>query len=292
MSIDRFINLLAIVTLFQLMVTVGLGAKPAEVLAVAANWRIVARAFFASYIVVPAAAVGLLLWFNPPAMVAAGILVAIICPGAVYGPPMASTARGNVNLSIGLMVLLAGSSAIFVPLLLKALFPVLAADPRMRIGAARMIGMLVFSQFAPLVIGLVIRQRFPALANRMENPFTGLSKLMNVALIGLILAFQADSLLAIRITAYLGMVALMGFAFLVGWLLGGPHIEDRKTVALTTSVRNVGVALVILSTAFPGTPAVTSATTYMVVQTVVLVFVAVALGKYSSRAVIGDKPRY
>lgn len=282
MSMDRFINFFAIITLFQLMVTVGLGAKPAEVLALAHNWRIVTRAFLASYILVPAAAVGLLLWFNPPSMVAAGILVAVICPGAAYGPPMTSTARGNVNLSIGLMVLLAGFSAIIVPLFLKALLPVLAADPRMRIGAAKMIWMLVFSQFAPLFIGLVIRQRFPALANRMAGPSIGLSKLMNIALVGLILVVQFGSLVAIRISAYLGMVALIGFAFLTGWLLGGPQIEDRKTFALTTSVRNVGVALVILSTAFPGTPAVTSATTYMVVQTIVLVLVAVALGKYSS----------
>ena len=60
MTIDQAIQILAAVTLFELMVTIGLGVTLAEIGGVARNWRLVSKAALASYVVFPAAAVGLL----------------------------------------------------------------------------------------------------------------------------------------------------------------------------------------------------------------------------------------
>jgi bile acid:Na+ symporter, BASS family len=51
-----------------------------------------------------------------------------------------------------------------------------------------------------------------------------------------------------------------------GWLAGGPDPAGRKTVALTTSLRNVGVGLVIATGSFAGTPAVSAALAYGIVE--------------------------
>ena len=48
-----------------------------------------------------------------------------------------------------------------------------------------------------------------------------------------------------------------------------------------TSVRNVGVSLVIATGSFPGTAAITSATAYALFQTIVMALVAVAWGRLS-----------
>lgn len=50
-------------------------------------------------------------------------------------------------------------------------------------------------------------------------------------------------------------------------------------MAITTSVRNVGVSLVIVTGSFPGTAAITSATAYALFQTIVMVLVALAWGR-------------
>jgi BASS family bile acid:Na+ symporter len=50
-------------------------------------------------------------------------------------------------------------------------------------------------------------------------------------------------------------------------------------MVLTTSVRNVGVGLVIATASFPGTAAITSATAYAIVQTVAIALVALAWGR-------------
>src|SRR5262245_46298269 len=106
MTTDQLINLLAAVTLVEMMVAIGLGVTFAEVLAVARNAPLVVRAVVANYVGVPAAAVGLLLLFDAQPLIAAGFLIAAVCPGAPYGPPFTGLARGNVPAAVGLMVIL------------------------------------------------------------------------------------------------------------------------------------------------------------------------------------------
>ena len=124
-QLNRLINLLASITLFEMMAAIGLGVKSADVLRVATDWKLVTKAFLANYVCVPAAAVGLLILFHADPYVAAGFLVAAVCPGAPYGPPFTGLAKGNVVVSVGLMVILAGSSALMAPLLLRLLLPFL-----------------------------------------------------------------------------------------------------------------------------------------------------------------------
>src|ERR1700752_1669183 len=108
MTADRFINLLAAVTLVQPMLVIGLGPTLTGVRAVARDLSGLTRAFAANYVAVPAAAVALVLLFRAPPLVAAGVMVVAACPGAPYGPPFPALARGNVDRAGGWMLPLAG----------------------------------------------------------------------------------------------------------------------------------------------------------------------------------------
>jgi BASS family bile acid:Na+ symporter len=121
MSLDRAINILITITLVEMMVLVGLRVTFADLASTAKNWRLVARAVMANYVLVPAVTVALLMLFQVVAMVAAGFLVLAVCPGAPYGPPFAGIARANVPLAFGLMTILAGTSTIISPALLHVL---------------------------------------------------------------------------------------------------------------------------------------------------------------------------
>jgi BASS family bile acid:Na+ symporter len=58
------------------------------------------------------------------------------------------------------------------------------------------------------------------------------------------------------------MLGLLLASWAAGWLLGGSDAAGRKALTLTTSLRNVGVGLVIATGAFAGTPAVTATLAY------------------------------
>src|SRR5262249_31188148 len=85
--------------------------------------------------------------------------------------------------------------------------------------------------------------------------------------------------LAIPFRAYVGMTALVLAGVVAGWLLGGPASGNRTALVMATSVRNVGVALVIAAASFPGTPAVTAATAFALFQTLAMALVALAWGR-------------
>src|SRR5438270_13242506 len=121
MSVDRLINVLVTVTLIEMMAAIGLGVTLADLAGVTRNWRLLARAGLANYVCVPAATVGLLLLFDAPPLVAAGFLILAVCPGAPYGPPFTAIAKGNLAVAVGLMVILAGASAVIAPVLLHYL---------------------------------------------------------------------------------------------------------------------------------------------------------------------------
>jgi BASS family bile acid:Na+ symporter len=282
--VNQLVNVLASVTLFEMMVAIGLGVTFAEMAGVAKNGRLVARAALANYVCFPAVAVGLLLVFQADPLIAAGFLIAAVCPGAPYGPPFTGIARGNVALAVGLMVLLAGSSAIVAPLLLRVLLPVTSGDVGAQINAGNMVGTLLVAQLLPLCVGLAVRHWRPALAARLKTPADRLSMVLNLATLAVVLAVQFDMLVAIPIRAFAGMSALVLAGLAVGWLLGGPGRETRTAMAMATAVRNVGVSLVIATKSFPGTAAVTAATAFALFQTVLLALVALGWGRLASAA--------
>lgn len=284
MTIDRLINLLALVTLIELMITIGLGATVEAVWAVVRDWRGMLRAAAANYIVVPAAAVGLVMLFRAEPMVAAGVMIVAVCPGAPYGPPFTAIAKGRVDRAVGLMVILAGSSAVLAPLLLQLLLPIVSGGNSAPVAAGKIVSTLVLSQFLPLCAGLAVATCRPTWAKALRLPLGRLSKLLNLTLLTVILVAQFHLLAAIRVRGYAGMGGLLAASAAAGWLLGGRSAADRTTLAITTAVRNVGVGLVIAGGSFPGTPAVTFTTAYALVQTLLTLLVVIAIGRRATIA--------
>ena len=289
MTVDRLINLLAAITLIEMMVTIGLGVTLADVLRVVGSWSLVARAVLANYILVPAAAVGLLFLFRANPLVAVGFLVAAVCSGAPYGPPLTAMAKGNVPVSVGLMVILAGSSAIFAPLLLQFLLPLVAGDTPLTISVVKIIGTLLGAQLLPLCVGLLLRHQYPTLADKLRGPAGVLSAALNFLTLAVILFVQFRLLAEVRLIGYVGMLSLLIVTMVAGALASSRTSEERKSMVITTSVRNVGVSLVIVTGSFPGTAAITSATVYALFQTIVMVLVALAWGRLTPAGIVSVK---
>lgn len=59
-------------------------------------------------------------------------------------------------------------------------------------------------------------------------------------------------------------------------------VANRKAMAITTSIRNVGVGLVIATSSFPGTAAVTATLAFALFQSLVMALVALGWGKLLS----------
>jgi bile acid:Na+ symporter, BASS family len=283
MSLDRLINILVTITLIEMMVLIGLRTTFAELARTARDWQLLARAAAANYLFVPGVAIVLLILFAANPAVAAGFLILAVCPGAPFGPPFAGIARANVPAAVGLMVILAASSAIVSPVLLLLLLPWVSGGEAPHIDLIGMVGALLITQLLPLLIGLLVGHFRPRLAEKLLAPFELVSKILNLGAAGLILATQFHMLVEIRIRGFIGMLILLAASLVIGWLAGGSGSDNRRTMALTTSLRNVGVGLVIVTGNFAGTPAVSAALAYGIVEVFGSLLVALWWGKRHAR---------
>jgi BASS family bile acid:Na+ symporter len=283
MSLEQFVNLLVTVTLIEMMATIGLGIRLEELRSVLGNVRLMVNALVANYVLVPAATIGLLLAFRSPPAVAAGFLILAVCPGAPFGPPMTLMARGNVTVAVGLMAVLAGTSAVLAPMLLSLLLPWIAGSDAGQINPVRLVTTLLATQLVPLCVGMVVRHRSPAAAERLIPWGRRLSQVLNLGVIALILGTQARLLSEIRLRGCLGMLALLIASFVSGWLLGGPGGDGRRAMTVTTALRNLGLGLVIATATFGGTPAVTAVLAYGLLELLGTLLLALFLGKQQRR---------
>lgn len=266
MGPDQLISTLVAITLIEMMLATGLGVRSADVIHAARDRGLIIRAGLANYVTVPFAAVLLLLLADATPMAAAGILTISVCPGAPYGPPLTALARGTTAVSVGLMVILAGSSALIAPLLLSLLLPLTARGADLHVDTSGMLGILLATQLLPLYAGLAVNHWHPDLAARLLVPAVAVGKVLNAATFAVILTTHFPQLLDISPGGILAMLTLLGVSLGVGWIAGGPWSGNRKAVALTTSIRNVGLSLVIAAGGFAGPSAVTAVLAYGLVQ--------------------------
>ncbi|SCX82759.1 bile acid:sodium symporter family protein [Microvirga guangxiensis] len=266
MSLDRLISVLVAVTLIEMMLATGLGVRLADVIRVAGNGQQLLSAGLINYVAVPAAAIVLILLVGGDPPFAVGVLLLAVCPGAPYGPPLTALARGATATAVGLMVILAGSSVVVAPLLLFFLLPLTTEATGLQLHAFAMVEAIMVTQLLPLCCGLAISHRRPDLAKRWLGPAVAVGKVLNAAALVLILTSQFPQLLDVRAGRMMGMLSLLGFSLAAGWSAGGRWSADRKAMALTTSIRNVGLGLVIASSTFAGTPVVATVVVYGLLQ--------------------------
>jgi len=279
-SLTRWLTLVGLVAV---MLAMGLRVRAEEVAASARRTGLVVRSLAANFLLVPAAAIALLYLFNPHPLVSAGFLMLAVCPGAPVSPPLVGVARGDVPCAVGLMVILAGLSSVLSPILLSVLLELFLPASELLIDYGAIVRTLLIVQMLPLAIGLSLHHWLPAFADRIARPLTPLANFLLLGVIVLLLTQEHETLLAIRLRAWLGMLLLLAVSLGVGWLCGGPDRATRKALALTTSVRNVAVALVIVSSNFARTPAVTAVIAYG------LVSILISLGSACWLATVPDR---
>lgn len=266
MNPERVTQLLTLVGLIAMMLSMGLKVSFEDVTVSFRKPRFVMVGVLVNFVIVPAVTMGLLKLFDPHPLVATGFLILAICPGAPVGPPFAAIAKGDTACAVGLMVILSALSVILSPVLLGMLLEGLLPAGDVKIDYLAIVETLFAAQLVPLFIGLAIHHRAPRLTSQIANPVGILANLLLLIVVVLVIIREFPTLSLIRPRGWMGMFLLLGASLAVGWLCGGPGRSTKKTLAITTASRNAGVALVIVSSNFAGTPAMTAVVAYSLVS--------------------------
>ena len=143
---------------------------------------------------------------------------------------------------MGLLVLLMSLTMVYQPLVLPMLLPDLSVSP---MPIART---LVLTVLLPLVLGMLLKARWPALAGRLRPALARLGNISVVLSCFILLPFvYLDALkdVALNGGGLLVLLLYLPLAVGAGWWLGGPDAHQRRLLALCCGQGSMGAAFVI-----------------------------------------------
>ena len=267
-ALKQILPLLLTASLMGLVLTVGLKAAPGDLLYVLRRPKLLGKAILA-VIIVPPVAAAVLVWFVPlDPIVKTGIMLMAMSPVPPLVPGQELSLGSRKEYAYGVYVAMALLTFVTVPLafdLAARLFGHGHRIPFSMIGQTLLTGVL-----APLAVGLAVNRLAPKLAARAAPWIYKLSMLLVVMVFLPIIAsiwpvmgplFGNGTILA--------MIVLSAITVVGGHLLGGPDSIDRGTLAIASSVRHPGIAMLLANAAFNDKRITAAVLLYLVVSMLV-----------------------
>ena len=237
------VSLLAFLVSSMLAMGLSLGLR--SVLAPLRNVRLVLLALGLNFVFAP-----LLAWvitFVIPLQEghAAGLMLLGGAAGAPFLPKLVEVAHGDLAVAVALVVLLTFGTILFLPFALPHLVAGFKADPW---DIARPMVLMIL---LPLVAGMVIKAMAPSAAARAVPLFAWLGNAGLLLLSVLLVALNIPALLAVVGSgAIAACILYVAGLFALAWPCGGLQPEARGVLALATSARNFGAAMVPAANSF------------------------------------------
>lgn len=236
---------LVIVFVVSTMFSVGLLLSVREIVSALDDKRWLSRGLLANFVLLPALAITTAWLLQLDAVLSAAMLILATAPGGPALIKLASLARGDTALAVGLLVVVLLTSVVTQPLLLPLLLD------EVSVGPGPIILTLVSTVLVPLLLGLRLRVRLARLATRLQLPMQRLSTFSMLLLVVLLPMQHWQELQEIsRGAAFPAAALFIALAALGGWLLGGPHPAPRRMLSLNCGQPNLAVAMMIASQNF------------------------------------------
>ena len=206
------------------------------------------RSLLAMYVLVPLAAVGLVVLLPLPAGAEAGLLVLAVSAGAPL-LPRKLLGIGDGAYIFSLVVVSSVLAVILVPLWLEMLGPLFPLLPRLAPEKTALV--LGESFFLPLLAGMAVRRFFPKFAAWTGGRVVGLAGLAMTLAAVVLLVVNWHVVLEVKWQGIAALALLIVMSLVIGHLVGGPEEENRSALAVACATRHIGVA-VFVATSLPG----------------------------------------
>jgi BASS family bile acid:Na+ symporter len=245
-----YINLLTYAFVAMYMLSVPLETTRGEIIKSLGRLNLMGRALLANFVIIPILGFGIAQIFDLPPDIKTGFLLLSLAPGGLLALQFARVAKGDRVFAVALLFLFCLLAILITPALTLLLFPREGAG---KLPFAWMIMMMLVLIILPAAVGRLLQTLIPQHAPKLGLWLGRLS--IVVFIIAAVMAgqYKTPSIKLMGMYGIEAIVVLIVASWIVGWLLGGPEIKNRKVLAISSSMRNVGVCLPIASNYFSGT---------------------------------------
>ena len=237
---------------------VALDIKVSDFKKVLTQPKTVGVGLFSEYILLPILTMILIFIFQPQTSLALGMVLIACCPGGTTSNFMVHFSKSNSALSV-LLTSITTIGAIFItPLAFEfwsSFVPGKENLPELRIDLLDMIKKVVQLIFIPVIMGIILNEKFPAFTNKIK-------KLVGILSLFIFFAFVIGAIISNLefIKEYLfvvfGIVVIHNsLAFIVGYYtakLFGESEANSRTISIETGIQNSGLGLILVFNFFDG----------------------------------------
>ncbi|WP_158602067.1 bile acid:sodium symporter family protein [Pararobbsia silviterrae] len=257
------------IAIFGTVFTYGLRTTRNDLAYVFARPGLLLRSFLAMFVLVPlavGACVYLLDLPQPTAVVLAALSISPIPP---LLPKKQSRGDAPEPYGLGLLVVLALSSILTVPLSMTAFTAVFAQSFTM--SPIAIVKVVLKMIIVPLAAGLLVSKVLPDLGRRLHAPLRLVAAVLLLAGIAILLAGTWRAVwAAVGQWTVLAIAVFVLFGLVVGHVLGGPDPRHASVLALATASRHPAIALAIASDNYPGEQFAPTLILYLILCTVLV----------------------
>jgi bile acid:Na+ symporter, BASS family len=244
-----YINFLTYLFVIVYMLSVPLETTSGEIIETLRDRHLMLRALVVNFLIVPLLGAIVVYAFDLPLEIRIGLLMLALSPGGLLALQFARVSKGNRVLAVALLLVFCLLAILVTPTLTLLFFH--RGEGRMPF--AWLILMSSLLVIAPLLVGRGLQKLIPEQAPKLGLWLGRLSILIFIIAAVTAGQYRTPAIKLMGVNEIAAMVALILSAWIVGWLLGGPEIKNRKVFAISTSMRNVGVCLPIATHYFAGT---------------------------------------
>ena len=176
-------------------------------------------------------------------------------PIAPMAPPFVAVAEGDAPYAIGLMIIVAVLCVPLTPFILALCLP--RSEAGVELETSQIIQTLLTAQLIPIGLGMTINQFSGKWTDRLLRVVPMIGQIGLAISIIAIVAVQARLIIELGVLPILAVIlSLIACVFIGDAMMRGESAETRRSLGISTAIRNVGLGLLIVNSNYPGTPAV------------------------------------
>jgi BASS family bile acid:Na+ symporter len=240
------------VALFIIMVGIGMTLTLRDFRLVAVYPRGLIIGTFAQILLMPLFAFMLASLLGLAPAIAVGLVIIAACPGGTTSNLFVLLSRGNIALSIVLTVSASLVTIVTLPLFTNYALQFYAGESEsISLPLDRTVGMLIGIVLLPVAIGMIVRTRAPALAQKVESMVSVFGGIVLAVLVIGLLYSSRDQLWTLLQQAGPATVLLNLSGIFLGLLagrLGGLSQRESIAVAVELGIKNSTIALLVTLT--------------------------------------------
>lgn len=268
-----------------IMLGLGLSLTVADFRRVAQFPKAILVGLFCQMLLLPAACLGIAVAFQLPPVLAVGLMLLAASPGGATANLFSHLSHGDVALNITLTAVNSVLSVILLPVIVNFSLGFFMADDATRVGLQLKKVLEVFAiVLLPVGLGMLIKSKNDAFAQKMEKPVRIISAVLLVAIIAIMIVQQRAN-----IVPYFAQVGLSALAFnLVSIAVGFVipmlvRIPKKQAIAISMeiAIHNGTLAIFIAKNVLENEQMAIAPSVY----SLIMFFTAAAFGFLVSRGV-------